>query len=114
MIARQNRFHGLGSLRPVYQRGVSVRSQFIVIKFMPNSKRTTYRCAVVVSKKVHKSAVVRNRIRRRIYECIRLHDELTKKPYDIVISVFDERVATMEHQELAATLSKLLSQAKLL
>ena len=71
MLAQKNRFHGHGSLRYVYANGNAVRTQKIVVKFTRNPHRTDSRFAVVVSKKVLKSAVGRNRIRRRVYEIIR-------------------------------------------
>jgi ribonuclease P protein component len=67
-----------------------------------------------VSKKVNKSAVVRNRIRRRIYEVIRANEVGIKKPYDIVVTVFDDRVAEMPAQELNQTLIDLLQQGNML
>lgn len=74
-----------------------------------------YRLAVVVSKKVSKSAVVRNRIRRRIYEIVRLYkaDTNLKWPFDLVISVFDEKTATMAPKELEADVTRLLKKAGL-
>lgn len=56
--------------------------------------------AVVVSRKVHKSAVVRNRIRRRIYEIVRLQEPNITQAYDMIFTVFSDQVATMEHAEL--------------
>jgi ribonuclease P protein component len=114
MIARKNRFHGLGSLRPVYKQGKTVRSVLISIRYAENGRRDTYRCAVVVSKKVHKSAVVRNHIRRRIYETIRLRGSDIKRPYDIVVSVFDDKVEKMTPDELSSTIYGLLSKAGML
>ena len=67
MIARAHRFHGHNSLRYVYGRGKIIRGQFFSLKYALNSKRRRYRAAVVVSRKVHKSAVVRNRIRRETF-----------------------------------------------
>jgi ribonuclease P protein component len=99
MISRANRFHGYNSLRYVYTRGQTVRGPLITIKYVANEKRKIYRCAVVVSKKVSKSAVVRNRIRRRIYEQIRLLS--IQKPYDIVATVYSDQVAEIPTSELA-------------
>lgn len=67
--------------------------------------------AVVVSKKVSKSAVVRNRIRRRVIENIRLLEGQISQPYDLVVTIFDEKVATMPAEELTDVLKNLLRQA---
>jgi len=68
---------------------------------MHNQKRKDYRMAVVVSKKTAKSAVVRNRIRRRLYEAVRTQAILSGQPYDVVFVVQNPGVATMRHEELA-------------
>ena len=114
MIAQKHRIHGLGSLRYVYQRGKTVRSQALAIKFMRNDKRDDYRCAVVVSKKVHKSAVARNRVRRRIFEIIRQNENRITGPYDLVITVFSVDVQNQPPDQLQKTLLNLLAEAGML
>jgi ribonuclease P protein component len=111
MITRTHRFHGLTSLRHVYSRGQTVRGQLIAVKYLVNNRRSMYRAAVVVSRKVHKSAVVRNRIRRRIYEIIRRHEDSIEQPYDIVITVFSEQIASMSAETLEDSLTALLAKA---
>lgn len=113
MIAKFHRFHGHGSLRYVYQNGETVRGPLCSLKFIRNERRKHWRLAVVVSKKVHKSAVRRNRIRRRIYETARLH--LTDIPaYDMVLTVFHEQMADMPHDELVRVVTAQLKQARIL
>lgn len=112
MIARKNRFHGHGSLRYVYQHGSVVRDSHCSIKYIYNTKRTNYRLAVVVSKKTAKSAVVRNRIRRRVYEIFRLNLP-NNAPYDVVVSIFSDKLADMPAEELSENILKLLTQAKM-
>lgn len=114
MIGRINRFHGHNSLRHVYQRGRVVRSSLFAIRTLPNDRRQTYRAAVVVSKKVNKSAVVRNRIRRRMYEQVRLVGHQFNRPYDLVITVFSDNVATMPVQELTDGFQQQIRQAHLI
>jgi len=111
MIAQKHRFHGLGSLRFVYQNGKTVRGGTLAVKYIGNPRRQTYRCAVVVSKKVNKSAVARNRIRRRVYEIVRGLEVNIKAPYDIVITIFSDEVRTMPAEQLQKTVHELLQQA---
>lgn len=87
-------------MRYVYQHGQTVRGQLLSLRYIENKRRSSYRLAVVVSKKVSKSAVVRNRIRRRIYEIVRLHQQAIARPYDMVITVFNEQCAGIEHDKL--------------
>jgi ribonuclease P protein component len=103
MIARTHRFHGRGSLHFAYQKGHTVRGPYSSLKFAHNVRRTKYRVAVVVSKKVHKSAVVRNRIRRRIYEVVRA-TVAADQPYDLIFTAFSEKLADMSAPELQKTI----------
>lgn len=100
MIEKIHRFQGRGSLRFVYQRGQTVRGQFSSLKYSVNRRRQTWRLAVVVSRKVSKSAVVRNRIRRRLYEAVRQMLLPEPLPYDLVITVYSDSLADIEWPEL--------------
>lgn len=106
MISRAHRFHGYNSLRQVYRQGRISRSALFAVKSAPNPRRKTYRVAVVVSRKVDKSAVARNRIRRRLYEITRQLGEQISEPYDIVITVFHTTVAETPASELAGQVKK--------
>jgi ribonuclease P protein component len=112
MIARSHRFHGYGSLRYVYQNGQTVRGPLTALKYVSNARRKDYRLAIVVSKKVNKSAVVRNRIRRRLYEAMRRQQ--IDRPFDMVLTVFHEQVATLPAEELERLVRAQLKQAKIL
>jgi ribonuclease P protein component len=111
MINARHRFHGYGSLKAVYDRGQTVRSPHISLKYAERSGRKTYRVAVVVSRKVHRSAVVRNRIRRRVYEIVRQADQQLLIQRDLVFTVFSEQIADLEQPKLAATVESLLRKA---
>jgi len=69
--------------------------------------------AVVVSKKVLKSAVRRNRIRRRIYDYIRNQIPRLNQNYDIVIIVSSSELLSMPSEELVAQLEQLFVQSEL-
>ncbi len=114
MIKRSNRFHGHNSLRRVYQNGYSERNPLLTLKYVPNTGRKSYRLAVVVSKKVSKSAVMRNRIRRRLYEIIRTHDKQISTACDLVFTVYSDELALMPGNDLEALALRQLSQARLL
>jgi ribonuclease P protein component len=112
MIGRANRFHGYGSLRYVYRHGQTVRGPLMSLRYAPNNKRQDYRLAVVVSKKIHKAAVARNRMRRRIYEAFRA--QVTPNiAYDLVITVFQPSLEDLPDNELRQQVSSLLEQANL-
>ena len=113
MLSIAHRFHGHGSLRYVYKNGQAIRTHLVTVKYVKNSHRKHSRFAVVVSKKVHKSAVGRNRIRRRIYEIVRQELPNIVSPHDVVLLVFSSEVITMPQEELVALVRQLFSDAHL-
>lgn len=113
MIAKKFRFHGYGSLKFVYSKGKTTRARYLSLKYIANTRRKQSRLAVVVSKKITKKAPERNKIRRRLYEAMRLRWPDIKPGYDLVITVFDERIGTIESAELSRLVDELMAQADL-
>ena len=111
MLAFKYRFHGHGSLRYVYSHGQAVRSRLITAKYSRHPKRKNPRVAVVVSKKVYKGAVGRNRIRRRLYEIFRQELPRFHDNQDLVLIVFSSEVLSQSHEELKAAVLQLLESA---
>lgn len=111
MISRNYRFHGLGSVRRSLSGSLIVRSTHLTLRYKPNPKRSTFRLAIVVSKKVQKSAVRRNRIRRRLYSVFNSLADQNIEPYDLVISVFDPKVESISSAELKKTVQDLLKRS---
>ncbi|MBI2007871.1 ribonuclease P protein component [Candidatus Saccharibacteria bacterium] len=114
MISKEHRFEGSRSLRFVYQKGATSRGPLFSVKAALNPRRQSYRSAVVVSRKVHKSAVARNRMRRRLYEIIRNLETDIDQPYDIVLTVFNESLLEESPQSLARQVKKQLMVAGVL
>ncbi len=114
MISRNHRFHGRNSLLYVYRNGATTRGPLFAVKSIVNEKRDTYRLAVVVSRKVHKSAVARNRMRRRIYAIVRGIESGITKPYDIVITVFQPTLIDEPGDRLAQQIRHQLTEAGVL
>jgi ribonuclease P protein component len=113
MLSFQHRFHGHGSLRYVYKNGQAVRSHLLTVKHINNPHRKHSRFSIVVSKKVHKSAVGRNKIRRRLYEVIRAELPTMQPASDIALIVFSDELMDMPFEELTETIRQLFSQAGL-
>lgn len=113
MIPFSNRFHGHSSLRYVYKNGQAIRSRLMTIKTTINPNRKNSRVAVVISKKVLKSAVRRNRIRRRIYECVRTKLPLLNNVYDIAIIVSSSEILNISHDDMAEQIDQIFDQAGL-
>ena len=65
-----------------------------------------------MTKKVQKAAPRRNRIRRRVYEVMRLQWPHLKSGYDVLISVYDPQAGDIPYAELEKTIVNLLKQAR--
>lgn len=113
MIAYKYRFHGHGSLRYLYAKGSVVRGRILQLRYTGNRRRVHSRVTVIVSKKVVKSAVKRNRIRRRMYEILRRHWDNIVAPTDMAFTVFAPEVGTMPAVDLEMQVLELLKQANL-
>lgn len=113
MLQFRHRFHGHGSLRFVYAHGKAVRSSLMVVKSSKNPRRKHSRFAVVISKKVMKSAVRRNRIRRRVYEIIRQELPHLQAGRDVACIIVSGEVLSLPHEALRSTITEQFRQAEL-
>ena len=112
MLNKKYRFHSRGGVRYVYQKGKTVRSPKMSLVFADNTRGFT-RVAVVVSKKVEKTAIKRNQIRRRVYEALRLNFEYLPKERDYIFVIYSNSVLDMPFSELEGILGKLVEESKI-
>ena len=113
MLSKKYRFHSRGGVRYTYQNGKAIRGSKISLVFANNS-RNKQRYAVVVSKKVLKSAVGRNRIRRRIYEAIRIELPKIEKSVDCIFIIYSKEILDMDFKVIQKTIRDLLKEASIL
>jgi len=83
-----------------------------MLRYVANKTRVHSRLTVIIGKKVYKSAVKRNRIRRRIYEVVRHSDDWAKlqQGYDMAVTVYSPEVLLLPHDQLTVELEQLFSQ----
>ena len=112
MLSKKYRFHSRGGVKYVYRHGKTIRRPDLSLVFCNNDHNKT-RFAVVVSKKVNKSAVGRNRIRRRIYEAIRLDFDKFKQPRDYIFVVYSRNLKDLPFPELQKTIRSLIEESVL-
>lgn len=84
-----------------------------MMKVTSNPRRKNSRMSVVVSRKIHKSAVRRNRVRRRVYEILRRESEYFDGVHDIVVVVSSPELISSTHQELRKQITELVREAGL-
>lgn len=112
MLAKKYRFHSRGGVRFTYKNGKTIRTPKMSLVFADNS-RNHQRFAVVISKKVIKSAVGRNAVRRRVYEAIRLVLPEYKENKDCIFVIYSKDVRMMDFKKLQEIIKNLLEQSKI-
>ena len=110
MLNKKYRFHSRGGVRFTYKNGKTIRTPKISLIYNEN-KKGFQRFAVVVSKKVLKSAVGRNRIRRRVYEAIRLELPNFKKNQDSIFVIYNREIKDLPFDELRKQIRSLLEES---
>lgn len=93
----------------IYRKGRATRSGTLLIRALPNHKPVT-RVAVVVSKKVSKSAVRRNRLRRQITEAWREREGRIKVGFDVIITAAADQENSPSQVESALQAAGLVNQ----
>lgn len=97
--------------RRLYQRGKSVADRNLVLYCRPNGSQENFLGLTVSAKLGH--AVVRNKLRRRLRECYRLHESEFRRGYHMVI-VARSRAVKASYAELEKSLLKLAAKQSLL
>ena len=113
MISATKRFHGHGSLNYLFRNGKAARNSQVLIRFVENKRREDSRVAVIVGKKVIKSAVARNRIRRRVFEIIRRNWDMIPKQTDFTVTILSAEIAIAPASQVEATVLGALQKAGL-
>jgi len=110
MLARQFRLRQARDITRVYKTGAyGAASGVLSVKAAPSGRAHT-RAVVVVGKKVHKRAVVRNTLRRRLIEALRRDWATLRSGYDIVITVHSD-VSELPSSQLTGHLQHALTRA---
>ncbi|MBQ3318466.1 ribonuclease P protein component [Candidatus Saccharibacteria bacterium] len=111
MLSKKYRFHSRGGVNYTYKKGRPVfSSKELTIIYNENPKKFL-RFAVVVPKKVQKLAVNRNKIRRRLYEAIRL--EIKENPFfpksgDFIFLIRSDSLMKTDFSYLRALVSSMI------
>lgn len=112
MLAKQYRLRKTNDFKSVFKKGRGVQKDGVLVRVKP-AEKSQPRIGIIVSKKVAKKAVARNRIRRVLAEAIRLHLGDMKKNVDVVVVALPDFKAKKTPQA-AKTLYDLFKQTSLL
>lgn len=108
---RRYRLSDKDRFRQVRQTGASFVHPLLVLCVLPNEQEVS-RCGFTVSRRIGK-AVVRNRVRRRTREAVRLLWDLVAPGWDMVW-VARAGIAEVEFDELQDICARLLRRARII
>lgn len=86
MLPQRNRLKKNRDFKKLFEKGKSSKEDFLYLKVKKNNLESS-RFAFVVSKKISKKAVIRNKIKRRLRELVKIKLTQIKKGLDIIIVV---------------------------
>lgn len=112
MLSKKHRVSKEKNIKKILRQGKFASKDFLTIKYIPNKLDFT-RFATPVGLKISKKATVRNKIKRRLQEAIRLKLDKIRKGYDVLVMV-DKAIKDKSYQEIDRALTDSLNKARLL
>lgn len=124
MLPKLNRLKKNKDIKRVLEKGKGFKEGFLILRLLPN-KLGKIRFTFIVSQKVSPKATLRNKIKRRLRELIRLKIEKTKparlisqgkaggKGIDAII-IAVPGLENKDFWEIDKTINKLLKRAKII
>lgn len=112
MLPKNYRLRLKNDFDRLFKEGKFAGQAFLTLGFVKN-KLDISRLAVIVGKKVSKKAVIRNSVKRKTAEIIRLNLEQIKPGFDLVFIVKPE-IQGKKYKEIEAIVLSLLGRARLI
>jgi ribonuclease P protein component len=112
MLKKELRIRKQKDFENVFDKGFYSADRFLTLKVIEN-KMSYSRFGFVVSKKVSKKAVDRNRVKRLMSEIIRLMDKKIKSGFDAVF-ILKSEIVNKNLEEIKESVEKLLKRSGLL
>ncbi|MBZ9569559.1 ribonuclease P protein component [Patescibacteria group bacterium] len=112
MLAKINRLKKRKDFDLVFKRGKGFKEDFLVLKMIRNNLNQT-RFGFIVGGKISKKATLRNRIKRRLRELIRMKLKRIKKGFDLIL-IAQTGLENKDFWEIEEIINKLFSKAKII
>jgi len=114
MLPKKHRLSKNEEIVKVVRGGKYIWGKTINIKFLANKHNSGLsRFTFIVSNKIAKKAVERNKIKRRLREAVREHIGNIQPGYDVVITARPE-IINKNHSDIKQEIAHILSKARLL
>jgi ribonuclease P protein component len=112
MLPKENRLKKEKEFEAVFKGGRTLKGKSVFLRYLINGTDKT-KVGFVVSKKISKLAVERNKAKRRMREIVRLRKNSLKDGLSIVI-VSLPQIKGMTYQEIKEDLGNILSKDELI
>ncbi len=112
MLPKKNRLKRNKDFERVLKKGKGFKQDFLFLRLVKNNLDEN-RFGFIVSQKVSKKAVIRNKIKRRLRESIREKIKRLKQGYDIVLLPSPD-IKEKSFKEIDQAIDKILTKAKIL
>lgn len=112
MLAKKNRLRKKKDIERVFKEGKGFKEDFLVLKIVKNNLENS-RFAFIVSQKVSKKATLRNKIRRRLRELVRLKIKEIKTGIDGVVMALPG-LEKKDFWELEEIINRIFKKANLI
>lgn len=110
MLPKENRLKKKKDIERVFKKGMSFKEDFLILKMVKNNLKKS-RFAFIVSQKVSKKATLRNKIKRRLRELVRLKLKKIKGGLDFIF-LTTPGIKEKDFWELDKTINKLFQKTK--
>lgn len=111
MIKKENRLKKRKQFAYLFKNGKHISDEFVSLVYIA-LKTKNFKVGYSVSKKVGK-AVVRNKIKRRLKECVLSFSDQIKNQYYIIV-VAKPKIVDLKFENLKTNLNNLFKKAELL
>lgn len=111
MLPKEYRLKRKKDFEKVLRKGKLLAKNFLILKTVKNNLKTS-RIGVVVSRKVSKKAVLRNKAKRKIREAVRTNIKKIKPGYDLIFFT-KKGIEKKSFSEIKKEIEKLIVRAKL-
>ncbi len=112
MLPKINRLQKEKEIEEVFKKGKGFKEDFLILKTAKNSLKTS-RFGFIISKKISKKAVVRNKIKRVLRELVRLKLKEIKKTSDNLL-IAAPGLETKDFWEIEEMITKLFKKGGLI
>ncbi|MFA5207604.1 MAG: ribonuclease P protein component [Candidatus Paceibacterota bacterium] len=112
MLPKENRLKKEKEFEAVFKGGRTIKGKSVFLRYLINGTDKT-KVGFVVSKKISKLAVIRNKAKRRMRDIVRLKKDGLKEGLSIVIISLPS-ISKMTYKEIKEDLENLLSKEELI